>query len=499
LFGFDIEQTAVTSARFALSRAKSDAEGMNIDYHVDVCDFLATERDFVAADIVLMNPPYLSWSDMSDAERARAKRTLGKIYRGRPDKSMLFVLQAIEKAKPNAIVCALLPVGVIAGESANQWRRQLIEVAPPRLVAVLGDHSLFRYATVNVAAVVLDKAMAGRNCATQMVWASERNGAASASLRNLRKSSRGGELMEVMDFSGFKGEQSWSMYMKDVQEFKSRPSWLPAPGLLSTATADRLKTLEYKIGDLFDVRLGIRAGERDVFVLSKDSWLTLPKKERKGFRPIAEKRGIEDGKITSNHYIFVGGESILNEEELKSSYPSYFDQHLLPAMQKLSARLRNEKLWWRLSEARNSWRDNKGPRIVSRQWIRNTGFAVDENGSYVVVQGYAWFPKRKLLDSVNANPRFGDIVDVLKLYCVMLSSDVFYRVAREYSTNAAGGQIDLQQKYINVVPMPLIPDVFGESPLAVQMADRFITDEFPSLRDRNEFASLCYRFDVETY
>lgn len=160
----------------------------------------------------------------------------------------------------------------------------------------------------------------------------------------------------------------------------------------------------------------------------------------------------------------------------------------------LSSRSRTQEQWWRHSEPRNTWKDRKDPRIVSRQWFRNDGFAVDPDGSYAVVQGYAWFPTSTLTKAVDSFDPALTIEQVLHWYTIMMSSDVFFRVCREYSTSASGGQIALQQKYLKNVPVPLLPRVAAEKPHLLDLMAAWET-EFPDLEQRNHFAAICYGFD----
>lgn len=94
--------------------------------------------------------------------------------------------------------------------------------------------------------------------------------------------------------------------------------------------------------------------------------------------------------------------------------------------------------------------------------------------------------------------QFGEdgIGDVLNLYCVMMSSDVFFSIAREYSTNSAGGQINLQQNLIAGIPMPNLAVVLATRPEVADMIAPW-DGRFPPLEMRNSFASACYGFGVE--
>lgn len=490
LVGYDTSETAIIATKFAVAFARRDHPELAITSSVLRQDFLAPDFEPEAADIVLMNPPYAAWADMDVPTRERLKATLGAAYRNRPDLSMAFVQRALEAAKPDAVVATLLPAGVIAGESARSWRHAIADQAAPRLVAVLGDHSLFRFATVNVAAVVLEKGahQDRRNDRdVSMIWASEASGAASAALRELRRPARTGQVKP----GGV--DSTWSIYQLDRDEMTRRVNWLPSPMLLPPGAAERLREMT-RIQDLFDVRTGIRAGDRRSLILSRDAWLELSREERKGFQPVAEKQMISGGKVQSTAYYFAAGSEIETEEELQARYPTYFERHLLPAKATLEQRKRTGPRWWLPSESRNTWRRKDEPRIVSRQWFKNDGFAVDATGKYAVVQGYAWFPKPKLRAEIDRNKGSGTILEILHLYCVVFSSDVFFKVAREYSTNAAGGQINLQQNLIRNIPVPVLPELLNIVPGLLLQRHGWDQD-FPDLEKRNQFAARCYGFD----
>jgi hypothetical protein len=488
--GYDISGAAVASAQFALACAVREYKGMVIETTLELRDFLAPEAPALMPDVIVMNPPYMSWGDLSKQQRSQLREVLGSTYSGRPDLSMAFVDRAVRIARPEGIIATLLPVGVLAGEYAAKWRAKLAEIAHPTLIGALGDHSLFRFATVNIATVVLDKRL--NSDTTTMLWSSEVPGAASASMRALRKQRELG--VRAVPVSS---DAPWTIYSASAVDLRRRPTWLPAPGLLGPALARFGVNSPETVSDLFNVRLGVRAGDREAFVLSKDEFEELPVGERKGFKPIAEKDDISEGQIIATRYLFVAGEDIREERELLRSYPVYADRFLLPVKDRLSNRSRVLKHhWWRLAEARNTWKNTKESRIVSRRWVRNDGYAVDPDGSFAVVQAYAWFPQPFLRKDILTNHRFGTLTDILRLYCIMFSSDIFYQIVREFSTNASGGQVDLQQKYLNRVPAPLLASKLSTDRELASMVDSFDPATFPHLSTRNVFAARCYGLNL---
>jgi adenine-specific DNA-methyltransferase len=253
IVGYDISATAIASAKFAISCAVREHRGMIIETDVREQDFLDPEFVVPSANVVVMNPPYMSWADMTKDQRGQLREVLGSNYKGRPDLSMAFVDRAVKMADPRGVVATLLPVGVLAGEYAAKWRSQLADAAPPRLIGLLGDHTLFRFALVNVAALVLDKG--GARESTTMLWSSEVAGAASASLRSLRLRRELGAADAAMPV-----DSPWAIYSVTANELRGRPTWLPAPGLLGPALARFTAHSPGTVSDLFTVKLGVRAG-----------------------------------------------------------------------------------------------------------------------------------------------------------------------------------------------------------------------------------------------
>ncbi len=497
LVGVDISSRALATARFAVACATMLNSPFEVKSEFIEADFLAGGLPALQPDVVLMNPPFRAWPDMETKERELVRSILGRSYRGRPDKSMAFVQRAVEIAGPEAVLGVILPVGVVSGDGARPWREALAERAAPAMIATFGDHSLFRFATVSVSALVLDKGatassdVAQANIDVQMVWSSERTGAASQALRTLRKGRRGSSIIEQ---SGGTETVDWNLYSTPSETLALKPSWLPAPGLVSSSERAALTGLEHVVSDLFRVYTGVRAGERKAFLLESTDFAALPAKERAGFRPVAEKQAIAGGAIAPTHMLFSAGESVDSEVDLQSRFPTYYSRYLKPWKEELSRRNRAGERWWLHSEPRNSWKDRKEPRIVSRQWFRDDGFAVDTDGTYAVVQGFAWFPKEPLRRALATSGLAVDMEEVLRLYAIMMSSDVFFRVCREYSTSAAGGQIALQQKYLNNVPLPLLPTVMRDRPHLIDEMTVWGSN-FPELEQRNRFAAICYGFD----
>ncbi len=105
------------------------------------------------------------------------------------------------------------------------------------------------------------------------------------------------------------------------------------------------------------------------------------------------------------------------------------------------------KPWWALNRPRAKWAIN-APKIVTPQFGKRGGFAFDEAGRYVVLQGNAWFWKAIAPDA-----------DRLPwAYLVILNSPIFESVLSQLCPGVLGGQYNINKNYINNVPIPNLSD-----------------------------------------
>ena len=93
-------------------------------------------------------------------------------------------------------------------------------------------------------------------------------------------------------------------------------------------------------------------------------------------------------------------------------------------------------------------------------------FALDLNGDYVVVQGFAWFPQmtlKKWIDSLPQEARDDWREQTFYSYLAILSSSPFSLLLAEFCPHVAGGQLNLSKRFIDHVPLPNLAEVGRQS------------------------------------
>jgi hypothetical protein len=145
---------------------------------------------------------------------------------------------------------------------------------------------------------------------------------------------------------------------------------------------------------------------------------------------------------------------IEDESALIKSLPRYYSSYLQPAVARLKKRA-GIRRWWELTRHR-SWQIEEEPKLVSTYFGDSGSFAVDAEGSTVVLQGYAWFPK-------NSFNKFPDAKEGFSLACLaLLASSLSNVLLSAVSNHVGGGQWDLSTRFVERLPMPdLLSDNVG--------------------------------------
>ena len=454
LVGRDISVSAISMAEFVVRHAAADCSP-EVDVVVDikVADSLA--EPLPRANIILTNPPFISWPMLSDLQRLQMRKIVGNLH-GRSDISMAFVTRSIDALWEGGALGVLLPRSLLTLDAATGWRHDLMERGELRLLASLGDYGLFAHALVQVAAAILFKPIdpRSRRDVTTAVVTNNSAEATGNALRNLRRS-----VQTTLETSE---DRAWHIFDVSTKALQSRPTWRLTTPKVESAVARLLERGAVPLAELFEVRQGIRTGYNPAFLLRQSDYQDLPKKEKEFFKPAVVKQSIQDGRLRLLSWVFypytVEGPAFATEDELLASVPIYAQRFLAPsrgilAGRKTYARSRNTG-WWGLTERRSTWAFDSRPRLVSKYFGGTGGFAIDPAPRYLVVQGYAWFLKfSPLINDIEDEESMLALEDLLCAYLSILNSRRFSKVLELFSPQVAGGQFNLSPKYVNHVPI----------------------------------------------
>jgi adenine-specific DNA-methyltransferase len=441
IFGYDISNISACMARFCLNTAASDLSRVSTRAQVSIQqrDSLQ-DRAWTEADIILMNPPFIPWSGLTPAQQSLVRETLGQMSSGRPDIAMAFVWNAIESLKPGGVLACVLPAALLSSTSGKAWRDRIQGEGE---IVVLGRFEGYRYFSTSLVETSFlvfrrkldsqpDSRTAGRSI--QMLVA--REGCEDASLRALR--------LQVTDARRTTdGVQVFSVAPESLLVNNWRPQREETYAQLSF-----LRSQHRALPDLFEIRQGIRVGDKHAFLLSLDEYNKLPEEEHVYFRPAVGSDTLQDGRLLKREFIFYPygetGLQIASEEDLRRLVPEYFKKWLLPRKNALQNRPRIQN-WWALAEYR-AWQTGRVRHIVSTYFGKRGSFAYNSTGDYVVVNGHAWTWKR--------DQRQYEERQLPWAYLALLNSEAFERLLSWISVPLQGGQFRLEKRYLAKVPLP---------------------------------------------
>lgn len=434
--GYDISPPACLMARFGLAAEAATFDG-SLHINIEQRDALDGAPWLTEVDVCLMNPPFVSWVDMSASQRETVSRVLDETHAKRPDMASAFVRLAVDSLSSSAVIGAVLPASFLDGNSSAPLRELLLQNTTVELSARLGNQAVFSDVTVDPALLILKRhAKHPQIDPTLLVWADHARGSSDQALRALRRH----EIPQVP--LCLEDHRNFSIY--SVPSLMSAKDWAPRPyasAQVMSAISDSLV-----VGDRFSVQQGTITGLNAAFLLDDAAYRALPKTEQQFFRPAVVNETIRNGQIIPGMWVFYPyGESvpaITSEADLKKKLPVYFKSKLNPYRDALIQRARiTESNWWRLSEHR-SWQIARRPKIISTYFGLAGSFALDRVGDLVVVQGYGWQPKREGLTEQH-----------LVAIVATLNAPITNTLLSGVSNNLSGGQWNLSKRFVERMPL----------------------------------------------
>lgn len=447
--GYDISAPACLMARFGLAAEAATFSGA-LTINIVHRDALDGTPWVTGVDVCLMNPPFVSWPEMSTSQRDTVSTVLDKLQARRPDMASAFVRLAVNSLAPSAVIGAVLPASFLDGNSSAPLREFLLQETVVEFSARLGNQSVFSDVTVDPALLILKRPARQTDVdPTLLMWADHATGSSDQALRALRRH----------DFpripSCLEDHPNFSIY--SVPSLANAKDWAPRPYASANVLSEMAKAVV--VGDRFSVQQGTITGLNAAFLLDDAEYSSLPKAEQQFFRPAVVNDSIRNGQIIPGMWVFYphgeGLPALTAEADLHKKLPHYLRKKLLPFREALIRRARiTEANWWRLSEYR-SWLVPRRPKIISTYFGAAGSFALDRVGNLVVVQGYGWQPKREGLTETH-----------LLAIVATLNAAITNTMLAGVSNNLSGGQWNLSKRFVERMPIidaQKLPDPLLES------------------------------------
>lgn len=432
--GFDTSDSAIRTSNFLLTYENRKLWNNNLEIKViKVTDSLT--QNWGKNDIILMNPPFISWELLKNKENRDAVLDIlnSVIKKSRPNQASAFFYKATQSLNTGGIIGCVLPTSIFNSEIYTELRNKLDNELSFKLLAKLGNY-VFEDALTDVSLFIASYKES--ELLPKLIWTKNEKGIVQDALREFRKMNANNEhsinnknysIYTPTYFPALK--DSWKINSMDENDFIKE--------LIIFQKAGKL----VKTSDIFNINQGALLGIKNIFKISAESFNDLSELEQKYFRPVLTNSSIKSGKITILEYVWFpyDANGLMFNEEASLSDLDFYNNTLLPNKELLEKRSGITQ-WWLLTRPRN-WQFTRQPRLFSNRFGNSNSFAFDKSGNCVIEEGNAFIPKREI-----------PLSDYY-FYLSCFSSNIFDRLLSIYSKPIMSG-FDLGKIQIKSIPIP---------------------------------------------
>ena len=465
VIGWDTSPSAIQTSNFLLHYELRDWQE-KLTFKLEVVDDSLSKDWESDYDLILMNPPYVSWELMNKNMQDSTRITLDNVFEKKPNQASAFLYKCINSLGEDGVLGCVIPATLLTLDSYTKMRKDINDKISFTFIGKLGNY-IFDNALTDVTILIGQKPRIAES--PTILWKKNEKGIATDALREYRKfKTTNIPFLNNSDFSIYK-----------PQKFPSKEeSWKP----LSYIENEQIRKIESlvssggltRIKDVFNVKQGIRTGYNNIFKISKELYLEfIPELEKKYFRPVIDNDSIKKNRITTINYVWYpydkAGMVIKSENELSQKAHFFYSEFLFPNKAILEKRAGITE-WWGLTRPRN-WQFEYNTRLVSTEFGNSKSFAFDKEGNYVIERGNAWMPKKEIKD-----------INDYYFYLALFSSPFYDKLLSIYSKQLAGGKwYDLGKKHSNEIPIPILNQSFKNSNIYEKLCSigkRIQSDDF---------------------
>ena len=433
--GIDRDANATQATRLSLALlylALTDQLPSNLEIHTEeTVSFFEERAESLRGsyDVVVANPPFVSWDNMDPAMRDSVTGLLNHRATGRTDLYLAFLFIGMELLKPGAFGLFVLPHSFLINESAKGMREYITQNAWVRCLVDLSAIEVFGDSGIYPVLLILQKRTGIDHPAPP---------ATVAKVQDLV----GRALQDILDRRRVDRSTFYNVYDVDQGVF-DKEQWSVVPPL-QAAIQEKFTRLP-RLEDFLFVRQGFISGSNDVFIVSEGQ---VPTGEEAMFVPYLPDRAMRAYVIPEDtdqyfFYPYVDGIQV-EETTLREQFPqtwAYLNAHK-SALSKRSGVRRGQLEWWRPDRPRLP-RHMMRPKLVSPHLVLVPRFSADFDGRYAISRAPLLYPREQ-----------GSVGDMLKYFLGVLNSTPCYWHVATNSHTYRRGYVMLEPKTLKQTPVP---------------------------------------------
>jgi adenine-specific DNA-methyltransferase len=218
LRGWDKSRAAVDIANFSLNWEAQSWNG-RVQVHIEQVDSVLAPTWPRQSNVLVMNPPFRSWQQMTREEQDAVNAQLGDLQANKPNLASVFIRRAMHSLAQGGVLATVAPRSFFDSKSAEPLRAELADLLQARVVVNLANPAIYSYAMVQSGLFVGKRGLT--QDATTLVWTDPQNSSVGEALRGLRRFQLGADAAI--------NERNYSVY-RDHRFSGRHSSWLPYSG-----------------------------------------------------------------------------------------------------------------------------------------------------------------------------------------------------------------------------------------------------------------------------
>ncbi len=382
--GIDADENACKAARLSLALlylvvADELPKTLRIE-HSESVKYVSGHKELIGAfDVVVANPPYVTWENIAPEWQKRIDKFLAEDVVGKPDLYLAFIRLGIELLKDGGFLLYVLPHTFLVARKASRIRKKVAEEFWIHFIADLSDINVFE--DVNAYPVLLiaqkkrrsDWPTTYRNYRSlyRLCWTS------SSRCVSRRTAARPQYSIFTRPQDAFLRD-NWRTISSNDFELQGRLEQFP------------------RLEEFLDIKQGFISGMDKVFIRKKEE---VPVNERDIYVPFLGDKEMEKFATPKQtprvvFYPFEGDKE-LNAHELEARYPltwNYLCEHKEALTTRKSVRT-NPATWWRPIRPRAP-KQMMRRKIISPHLVLLPKFSVDLTGKFAISRSPLMYPHK---------------------------------------------------------------------------------------------------------
>ena len=153
IIGWDSCQTAINTSNFLLHYEKRTIWQNALQFQIKHVEDSLREQWDSDYDLILTNPPFLSWEQMDKNSREAVREVLGSSTIGKPNQASAFFYKSIQSTKHDGIMGCVVPSSLFALDAYKKLRKEAYDLMTIDLIGKLGNF-VFEDALTDVSFIV---------------------------------------------------------------------------------------------------------------------------------------------------------------------------------------------------------------------------------------------------------------------------------------------------------------------------------------------------------